>query len=156
MCKRTQHVTSNNVGSCWSTMLRPFARSLTGLWRTFAIEVPKKWLRSHLSKVFLHETIEARISQLTDSLFSFSRSLSARRKKKKEGFIYRKRKVWSVGGGRGFKIKNVCGEARPTFTFADNPVLYRKRSIKRRFSNKRRTCTENNFISAALEYVLRR
>ena len=28
VCKRTQHVTSNNVGSCWSTMLRPFARSL--------------------------------------------------------------------------------------------------------------------------------
>ena len=24
--KRTQHVTSNNVGSCWPTMLRPFAR----------------------------------------------------------------------------------------------------------------------------------
>ena len=29
MCKRTQHVTSNNVGSCWSTMLRPFAWGLT-------------------------------------------------------------------------------------------------------------------------------
>ena len=29
VCKGTQHVTSNNVGSCWSTMLRPFARSLT-------------------------------------------------------------------------------------------------------------------------------
>ena len=28
VCKRTQHVTSNNVGSCWSTILRPFARSL--------------------------------------------------------------------------------------------------------------------------------
>ena len=28
VCKRTQHVTSNNVGSCRSTMLRPFARSL--------------------------------------------------------------------------------------------------------------------------------
>ena len=28
MCKRTKHVTSNNVESCWSTMLRPFARSL--------------------------------------------------------------------------------------------------------------------------------
>ena len=28
VCKRTQHVTSNSVGSCWSTMLRPFARSL--------------------------------------------------------------------------------------------------------------------------------
>ena len=27
-CKRTQQVTSNNVGICWSTMLRPFARSL--------------------------------------------------------------------------------------------------------------------------------
>ena len=26
--KRTQHVTPNNVESCWSTMLRPFARSL--------------------------------------------------------------------------------------------------------------------------------
>ena len=26
--QRTQHVTSNNAGSCWSTMLRPFARSL--------------------------------------------------------------------------------------------------------------------------------
>ena len=25
-CKRMQHVTSNNVGSCWPTMLRPFAR----------------------------------------------------------------------------------------------------------------------------------
>ena len=30
-CKRTQHVTSNNVGSCWPTMLRPFARGLTSL-----------------------------------------------------------------------------------------------------------------------------
>ena len=28
VCKRTQHVTSNNVGSCWSTVLRSFARSL--------------------------------------------------------------------------------------------------------------------------------
>ena len=31
VCKRTQHVTSNNVGSCWSTMLCLFARSLTQL-----------------------------------------------------------------------------------------------------------------------------
>ena len=29
VCKRTQHVTSNNVGSCWPTMLHPFARGLT-------------------------------------------------------------------------------------------------------------------------------
>ena len=28
MCKRTQHVTSNNVGSCWPTMLRLFSRGL--------------------------------------------------------------------------------------------------------------------------------
>ena len=28
VCKRTQHVTSNNVGSCWPTMLRPFARGI--------------------------------------------------------------------------------------------------------------------------------
>ena len=47
------------------------------------------------------------------------------------------------------KMKNVCGEARPTFTFADNPVLYRKRSIKRRFSNKRRS----RICAAALIWV---
>ena len=29
VCKRTQHVTSNNVGSCSSTILRPFARGVT-------------------------------------------------------------------------------------------------------------------------------
>ena len=29
MCKQTQHVTSNNVGSCWLTMLRSFAPGLT-------------------------------------------------------------------------------------------------------------------------------
>ena len=28
-CKRTQRVTSNKVGSCWPTMLRPFARGLS-------------------------------------------------------------------------------------------------------------------------------
>ena len=28
VCKRTQHVTSNNVGSCWPTMLRLFSRGL--------------------------------------------------------------------------------------------------------------------------------
>ena len=26
VCKRTQHVTSSNVGSCWPIMFRPFAR----------------------------------------------------------------------------------------------------------------------------------
>ena len=31
VCKRAQHVTSNSVGSCWSTKLRPFACSLRGL-----------------------------------------------------------------------------------------------------------------------------
>ena len=29
VCKRTQHVTSNNAGNCWPTMLRPFARGFT-------------------------------------------------------------------------------------------------------------------------------
>ena len=28
VCKRTQHVTPNNVGSWWTTMLPPFARGL--------------------------------------------------------------------------------------------------------------------------------
>ena len=31
VCKRTQHVSSNNVGSCWPTRLRPFERGLTRL-----------------------------------------------------------------------------------------------------------------------------
>ena len=29
VCKRTQHVTSNNIWSCWPTMFRPFTRGLT-------------------------------------------------------------------------------------------------------------------------------
>ena len=32
VCKRTQHVTSNNVGRCWPTMMRPFARVLKLTW----------------------------------------------------------------------------------------------------------------------------
>ena len=31
VCKRTQHVTSSNVGSCWPTMLRPFERGFIPL-----------------------------------------------------------------------------------------------------------------------------
>ena len=27
VCKRTQYVTSNNAGSCWLKMLRPFAQA---------------------------------------------------------------------------------------------------------------------------------
>ena len=29
VCKRTQHVASYNVASCWPTVLRPFARGFT-------------------------------------------------------------------------------------------------------------------------------
>ena len=37
VCKRTQHVTSNNVGSCWPTMLRPFvAQNGYWMWRCMA------------------------------------------------------------------------------------------------------------------------
>ena len=35
VCKWTQHVTSNNVGNCWPTMLRPFARGFTLLYNIF-------------------------------------------------------------------------------------------------------------------------
>ena len=31
VCKRTQHVTSNNVRSYWPTKMRPFARGLTSI-----------------------------------------------------------------------------------------------------------------------------
>ena len=31
VCKRTQHVTSNNVGSFWPTMLHPFARGFSAM-----------------------------------------------------------------------------------------------------------------------------
>ena len=31
VCKRTQHVTSNNVGRCWPAMLRPFSRGLKNI-----------------------------------------------------------------------------------------------------------------------------
>ena len=130
MCKRTQHVTSNSVGQQCCVRLHA---ALQACGVHLQLKCQKKWLRSHLSKVLLHETIEARISQLTDSLFSFSRSLSARRKKKHGGFIYRKRKVWSVGGGSGFKMKNVCGEARLTFNL--QIILYYTRGGEWFFKN---------------------
>ena len=31
VCKRTQHVTSNNIGLCWATILRPFGRGFREL-----------------------------------------------------------------------------------------------------------------------------
>ena len=46
VCKRTQHVTSNNVGSCWPTVLRQFARGLKLVFPLFeamnASDVSKK------------------------------------------------------------------------------------------------------------------
>ena len=50
VCKRTQHVSSNNVGSCWPTMLRPFARGFRFrlkdflLISTFRFWIPKALL----------------------------------------------------------------------------------------------------------------
>ena len=46
VCKRTQHVRSNNVESCWPTMLRPFARGLrvTFLGRGFQLRTRRKHL----------------------------------------------------------------------------------------------------------------
>ena len=38
VCKRTQHVTSNNFGSCWPTMSRPFACSLSCLLVNFHLQ----------------------------------------------------------------------------------------------------------------------
>ena len=35
-CKRTQHVTSSNIESCWPTMLRPFARVFSRFARCMA------------------------------------------------------------------------------------------------------------------------
>ena len=34
-CRRTQHVTSNNVRSCWLTMLRPFTQGF--IWRNMVL-----------------------------------------------------------------------------------------------------------------------
>ena len=39
VCKRTQHVTSNNVGSCWPTILRSFARSSSN----YSVQAPVQW-----------------------------------------------------------------------------------------------------------------
>ena len=48
VCKRTQHVRSNNVESCWPTMLRPFARGLrvTFLGKGFQLRTRRKHLMS--------------------------------------------------------------------------------------------------------------
>ena len=39
VCKRTQHVTSNHVGRCWPTLLRPFARGLKPV-KLFSQQLP--------------------------------------------------------------------------------------------------------------------
>ena len=39
VCRQTQHVTSNNVGNCWPTMLRPFARGFTP---SYCLRAPDK------------------------------------------------------------------------------------------------------------------
>ena len=39
VCKRTQHVTSNNVGSCWPAMLRPFTRGLKMMLKLHALDI---------------------------------------------------------------------------------------------------------------------
>ena len=39
VCKWTQHVTSNNVGSCWPAMLRPFARGLKMMLKLHALDI---------------------------------------------------------------------------------------------------------------------
>ena len=40
VCKRTQHVTSNNVGSYWPTMFRPFARGFEVFPYSFSETIP--------------------------------------------------------------------------------------------------------------------
>ena len=58
--KRTQYVISNNAGSCWLTMLRPFAqgltfiswcarRSLISLWASYLGALPPPYPRKYLS-----------------------------------------------------------------------------------------------------------
>ena len=44
VCKRTQYVTSNNVGSCWPTMLRPFAQGLTFICSKYNFNKNHKYL----------------------------------------------------------------------------------------------------------------
>ena len=59
VCKRTQHITSNNVGICWPKILHPFARGLTNniiiiiplftlgsVYSTYGMLLgPSKWLK---------------------------------------------------------------------------------------------------------------
>ena len=47
--KRTQHVTSHNVGSCWPTMLRPLARGFMNLLnaRPRAKKTSRREIKSH-------------------------------------------------------------------------------------------------------------
>ena len=49
VCKRTQHVTSNNVESCWPTMLRPFARGLKREVKHFHVVVVQ-WRQINVTK----------------------------------------------------------------------------------------------------------
>ena len=45
VCKRTQHAALNNVGSCWPTKLRPFARGLMWIVKTYLGSLESMYLR---------------------------------------------------------------------------------------------------------------
>ena len=59
VCKRTQLVTSNNVGRCWSTMLRPFAQSLSHQ----KSENPRNLARQHVLTKIVQAPMPMLISQ---------------------------------------------------------------------------------------------
>ena len=70
--KRSQHVTSNNVGSCWPTMLRPFARGIQSTLKVLSQVRPFKsvctpcwfiWFNDNcllMSKYFFHGILTRR------------------------------------------------------------------------------------------------
>ena len=59
--QRTQHVASNNVGSCWPKMLRPFARGFT-FTETLVIESPFLIILTTMKKTLFISTMSILIS----------------------------------------------------------------------------------------------
>ena len=75
VCKRTQHVTTDNIGSCWAKMLRPFARSLILILRPQASWITtsffQRWsVSTNLSHIFVWWTQFKFLSCLQDLLKS--------------------------------------------------------------------------------------
>ena len=78
VCKPMQHVTSNNVGSCWLTMLCLFAQSLTfaQVYMYSSLTCLNKFLSFHFQQLLLECKKRKKSTRTNAHVLSFAHVLS--------------------------------------------------------------------------------